>query len=127
MSTHYKRYVVINYNMSIIVCSCNFAIKITIIIVRAMLSGTRCWRRNFLTPLKQRTVCKVLNLIHIISDPGLIKPALHHPGTIIIIIMIITSEGVFYIGGRGFVSQIIEPVTFARLYLHCGISHCADI
>ena len=25
-----------------------------------------------------------------------------------------TSEGVFYIGGRGFVCQIIEPVTFAR-------------
>ena len=24
------------------------------------------------------------------------------------------SEGVFYIGGRGFVCQIIEPVTFAR-------------
>ena len=33
----------------------------------------------------------------------------------------------FYIGGRGFVCQIIEPVTFARLYLHCGISHWADI
>ena len=25
-----------------------------------------------------------------------------------------TSEGVFYIRGRGFVCQIIEPVTFAR-------------
>ena len=37
------------------------------------------------------------------------------------------SEGVFYIGGRGFVCQIFEPVTFARLYLHCGISHWADI
>ena len=24
------------------------------------------------------------------------------------------SEGVFYVGGRGFVRQIIEPVTFAR-------------
>ena len=40
------------------------------------------------------------------------------------------SEGMFYIGelgGRGFVCQIIESVTFARLYLHCAISHCADI
>ena len=37
------------------------------------------------------------------------------------------SEGVFYIGGRGFVCQIIDLVTFARLYLHCGISHWADI
>ena len=37
------------------------------------------------------------------------------------------SESVFYIGGRGFVCQIIEPVTFARLYLNCGISHWADI
>ena len=34
----------------------------------------------------------------------------------------------FFIGGRGCVlCQIIEPVTFARLYLHCGISHWADI
>ena len=41
--------------------------------------------------------------------------------------VIITSEGVFCIGGSGFVCQIIEPVTFARLYLHCGISHWADI
>ena len=32
----------------------------------------------------------------------------------------------FYIGGRGFVCQIIEPVTFACLYLHCRISHWAD-
>ena len=37
------------------------------------------------------------------------------------------SEGLFYIGGHGFVCQIIEPVTFARLYLHCGILHWADI
>ena len=33
----------------------------------------------------------------------------------------------FYIGGRRFVCQIIEPVTFVRLYLHCGILHWADI
>ena len=39
------------------------------------------------------------------------------------------SEGMFYIGGRGFVCQIIELVTFARcaFNLHCGILHWADI
>ena len=41
------------------------------------------------------------------------------------------SEVLLYIGGRGLVSQIIEPVTFARcafiILLHCGISHWTDI
>ena len=35
------------------------------------------------------------------------------------------SEGVFYIGGRGFVCQIIEPVTFARcafIFALCNIA-----
>ena len=39
------------------------------------------------------------------------------------------SEGVFYIGGRGFVCQIIEPVTFARcafIFALCNIAW-ADI
>ena len=33
----------------------------------------------------------------------------------------------FYIGGSTLLYQFIEPVTFAHLYLHCGISHWADI
>ena len=34
----------------------------------------------------------------------------------------------FYIDGSTLLCQFIEPVTFfARLYLHCGISHWADI
>ena len=36
-----------------------------------------------------------------------------------------TREGVFYIGGRGFVCQIIEPVTFARcafIFALCNIA-----
>ena len=38
---------------------------------------------------------------------------------------LITSEGVFYIGGRGFVCHIIEPVTFARcafIFALCNIA-----
>ena len=34
------------------------------------------------------------------------------------------SEGVFYIGGRGFVCQIIEPVTFARCaFIFAYVNH----
>ena len=35
------------------------------------------------------------------------------------------SEGVFYIGGCGFVCQIIEPVTFARCDCFSGASNTA--
>ena len=35
------------------------------------------------------------------------------------------SEGVFYIGGRGFVCQIIEPVTFARCALIFALRNIA--
>ena len=37
------------------------------------------------------------------------------------------SEREFYIGGSTLLCQFIELVTFARLYLHCGISYWVDI
>ena len=68
---------------------------------------------------------KAVRTIYIYTDSEIIVLTRWGSLRLAPIIYIYTREGVFYIGGRGFVCQIIEPVTFARcafIFALCNIA-----